>query len=87
VTFAALMIWWQGRGASSPTIYGGSVSVEECLMERDRITLYLDNCATKLLSVAMHCEGYDVERAEALARILEDIAAAVDKGEHWQDAE
>ena len=56
-------------------------------MERDRITLYLDNCATKLLSVAMHCEGYDVERAEALARILEDIAAAVDKGEHWQDAE
>lgn len=63
------------------------MNVEECLIERDRIILYLDNCATKLLAVAMSCEGYDVERAEALARILEDIASAVDKGEHWQDAE
>jgi DNA/RNA-binding domain of Phe-tRNA-synthetase-like protein len=86
-TYAEPMIWCREHAASNHIILGESVSVEDCLNERERITLYLDNCATRLLGVAMGCEGYDVERAESLAHILEDISNAIHKGEHWQDAE
>lgn len=59
--------------------------VKEAIVERQRIVAHIKNTATKLLVDAMERNQYKLETAEIIASAMEEIAAWIEEGAHWDE--
>jgi hypothetical protein len=57
--------------------------VEIQIIERNRIVQHIRGTGEYILAKAMTDPGLDLERAEIICTILEDVAESIEENDHW----
>lgn len=57
--------------------------LDDRMAERYRIVEHVRDTAHHILGTAISDPGMDIERADILCTVLEDVAASIEEGDHW----
>lgn len=57
--------------------------LDEKLAERYRIVEHVRDTAPHILGTALADPTMDLERADVICTVLEDVAASIAEGDHW----
>jgi hypothetical protein len=53
------------------------------MAERYRIVEHVRDTAHHILGTAISDPGMDIERADIICTVLEDVANSIEEGDHW----
>jgi len=53
------------------------------MAERYRIVEHVRDTAHHILGTAISDPGMDIERADIICTVLEDVATSIEEGDHW----
>lgn len=56
----------------------------DAITERQRIVVHIREASVRLLMEAMHHDQYDLEAVERAATVMEEVADAIESGDHWR---
>ena len=57
--------------------------LDDRMAERYRIVEHVRDTAHHILGTAISDPGMDIERADIICTVLEDVAASIEEGDHW----